>query len=89
MGEKTYAAHQEETFRDHESLCGRCGKCCGSEDGDPCSKLKKDVAGNFFCLEYDLRLGLQKTISGKYFTCVTVRELMKYDALRPGCAYKE
>ncbi len=72
-----------------ETACHRCGECCGSVDGDPCSKLVKEPDGTYRCSVYSDRLGPQLTVSGKVFNCVTIREIKKYDALRPGCGYRK
>jgi len=70
-----YSRKQEEDLIKHEAMCKRCGACCGASDGDPCEHLKQDEAGKFFCPIYDNRLGTHKTISGKLFACVPIREL--------------
>lgn len=59
----------------HEALCRRCGICCGSEDGDPCEHLRREKSGEYFCLIYKDRLGMQKTVKGNIFRCVPLRLL--------------
>ena len=78
---------KEENFSKFESLCKRCGKCCGSADNDPCEHLSKDAGGMFFCEIYENRFGPKKTVSGKIFTCVPIRDVARDGYLRPGCAY--
>ena len=58
-----------------ESLCIRCGGCCGAYD-DPCRHLKKDNQGKFYCNIYSERFGSRKTISGEDFNCVFVKEII-------------
>jgi uncharacterized cysteine cluster protein YcgN (CxxCxxCC family) len=80
-----YASGKEEEF---ESICKRCGECCGSLD-DPCRNLAKMDNGTYFCKDYSNRLGPQKTVSGKYFNCIPIREYISRDTLRPNCAYRK
>ncbi len=58
-----------------ESLCIRCGGCCGAYD-DPCQHLKEDARGKFYCAIYDKRFGPQKTVGGNGFNCVFVKEII-------------
>ncbi|MBL7072394.1 MAG: hypothetical protein ISS33_01285 [Candidatus Omnitrophica bacterium] len=82
---KKCASEQEEKF---ESICLRCGECCGALD-DVCVNLVKTKTGNrWFCKEYNDRFKLQKTVSGKSFRCVSIREHILNDTLRPNCAYR-
>ena len=71
-----------------ETLCKRCGGCCGSFD-DPCIHLKKDAEGCYFCEIYASRFGTRKTVEGEEFDCVPINEIIdtswKKDWL---CAYK-
>ena len=57
---------------DWESLCVRCGGCCGAYD-DPCLHLKKDAQDKFYCTIYDQRFGSRKTVKGEQFNCVFVK----------------
>ncbi len=79
-----YMAAKEEDF---ESLCKKCGECCGVSD-DPCSRLMAADDGTHACNDYHERLGAQKTASGKTFTCVPIREHIAARSIRPMCAYK-
>ncbi len=81
---ETYLHRKEENF---ESLCTRCGDCCGAYD-DPCRNLIKLEDGTYFCEDYKNRLGPQKTVSGKEFQCVSIREHIAKGSLRPRCAYR-
>lgn len=88
MENDTYQQKQKEQFTQYESLCKRCGACCGAFDGDPCVNLIKDKEGRCFCKEYDSRLGPQRTASGKVFNCVMIRDnISKYGFYYPGCGY--
>ena len=73
--------------KDFEDICAKCGICCGAIDTDPCVNLKKNDLAKYYCQTYANRLGPQKTLSGKTFTCITIRELIKQGALRLECAY--
>ena len=84
-----YAKSMKEQSEIFESLCARCGECCGSQDGDPCACLKYDHAqGVYFCEDYENRIGEQKTVTGKSFNCVPITEVARKRALRPHCAYR-
>jgi hypothetical protein len=88
MDELVYQQKQREHAGEHESLCRRCGACCGAYDGDPCVNLEKTADNRYFCKVYNARLGLQKTVSGKSFTCVLIRENLKKSPLPfPRCPY--
>jgi hypothetical protein len=88
MDELVYLQKQRELTEVYESRCKRCGACCGAYDGDPCAQLEKKADGSFFCRVYDSRLGPQKTVSGKSFTCVLIRENLKKSRLPfPRCPY--
>jgi hypothetical protein len=82
MDEVAYLQKQEEELIKYEALCRRCGACCGAFDGDPCEHLKKDESGKYFCPVYDQRIGVHKTVSGKQFACVPIRDL------RPNLPFK-
>ena len=82
-----YNRWHENAEQQHETLCRRCGRCCGSTDGDPCSKLIKNRDGTYSCSDYANRLGQQSTVSGKTFECVPIQDVKKAGGLRPGCGY--
>jgi len=84
---KYYKLLQQKNFH-FEKVCTRCGECCGASD-DPCSKLVKQPDGTYFCKDYANRLGLQKTISGKSFHCVSIREHIEGKTLHEKCAYRK
>jgi len=69
-----------------ESLCRRCGQCCGALD-DPCEELVKVERDKYFCKSYENRLGRKRTLSGAVFSCVPIREHIEKGTLRPSCAY--
>lgn len=83
-----YNLYQEEQFRDYESICRRCGACCGAEDGDPCVNLVENGDGTYFCKVYENRFGEQKTISGKIFHCIPIDDVIRNGGGRPNCAYR-
>ncbi|MDD5668928.1 MAG: hypothetical protein PHE58_02705 [Candidatus Omnitrophica bacterium] len=88
MDEKLYQEKLKKQQERHESLCRRCGACCGVLDGDPCVNLQKNADNTYFCRIYETRLGKQKTVSGKEFTCVLIREnCNNFGAVYPGCPY--
>ena len=88
MDDLQYELYKEETFSRFENVCRRCGECCGSRDGDPCRRLAVDEeTGYYYCSVYDNRFGPQETVSGKVFTCVPIRQIMKMGHLRQNCAY--
>ena len=74
---------------EYEKKCKRCGACCGTRNNDPCINLKKDLNNLFFCTQYSERLGVQKTISGKSFICVPIRNLLKSGSVPTDCAYTQ
>ena len=73
----------------YEGICKRCGKCCGAGGSDPCSQLISLGNGLYQCTNYTDRLGEQKTVSGKTFNCVPVREVLKYQDTLIDCAYRK
>lgn len=84
------AKRLKEREESYEAVCVRCGACCGAYDGDPCARLRKDATGAFFCDDYDNRLGPQKTVGGKRFNCVYVKDIMRYRWQGDSrCAYKK
>lgn len=83
---KRYEIHQKEWEKWYESVCKRCGKCCGA-NSDPCKNLKKLKDGTYLCNVYPNRLEEQETISGKKFSCVPIRQVIKYKDVFPNCAY--
>ncbi len=86
MDRVAYAQRQKILQEFHESQCKRCGACCGALGEDPCSRLRSDAQGKFYCSDYANRLGLQKTVSGKEFHCVLIRDLGQNLPFRE-CAY--
>lgn len=88
MDQEDYNLYKEEQFEFYESICRRCGACCGAEDGDPCASLVKNGDGTYFCNVYENRIGEQKTISGKTFHCIPIRDVIMNNGARPGCAYR-
>ncbi|MFH1441971.1 MAG: hypothetical protein ABIH18_08040 [Candidatus Omnitrophota bacterium] len=87
MDELLYLQKQKEASEKFEALCKRCGSCCGLFDNDPCLNLAKSQDGRYFCKIYEARLGIQETVSGKPFTCVSIRDLLKFDLPYSACVY--
>lgn len=86
--EERWSAHQKRAQEAWEALCQRCGACCGAAEGDPCEHLDTD-AGGFFCRIYADRFGWRRSVSGRAFRCVPIRDILHLDW--PGsssCAYK-
>lgn len=84
--DKLYTMKQDERLAEFEARCKRCGKCCGI-DQDPCSNLVKSASGGYVCKVYDNRLGSQKTVSGKDFTCVPINEVINKSMPYLSCGY--
>jgi uncharacterized cysteine cluster protein YcgN (CxxCxxCC family) len=80
---QSYLALKE---REYESICLRCGQCCGA-DNDPCLHLQRLADGSYKCNIYSNRPGTHKTIKGNNLTCVPIKELVKKGAAPYGCAY--
>jgi len=87
-GEPDYIIFQKEQELRWESLCARCGACCGALDGDPCEHLAEEAPGRFFCRIYENRFGLRTTRSGRLFRCLPIRYIL-HDAWpgRERCVY--
>jgi len=86
MNEAEYLKRQEKEQKEYEARCKRCGACCGMKDNDPCTNLRKDRTGKYFCDVYENRIGMHKTVSGKEFACVPIRDLYPNLPFK-GCAY--
>lgn len=66
-----------ESFLPHmkRAVCGAgCAK--GLSNGDPCVNLEEEAGGRYRCRAYEGRLGTQKTVSGRTFTCVSARDAL-------------
>ncbi len=89
MEDRQYLECQEKQEAEYEALCKRCGACCGIKDGDPCVELIAEPDGvHYRCRIYESRLGKRKTVSGKEFTCVELRDILgKSWEGHPECAY--
>lgn len=75
--------------KEWESLCIRCGGCCGAYD-DPCQHLRKGRDDFFYCTIYNKRFGNRISNAGEEFRCVPIKNILKTrwknDYL---CAYKK
>ena len=87
MDDSLYDNMQGERFVQYETSCVRCGQCCGAYDGDPCENLLLDIQGKYSCKVYERRSGLQKTLSGKSFNCVPIREPVRLELPYSRCPY--
>lgn len=88
--ENRYQLWQQTRQEKWESLCGRCGACCGAVEGDPCEHLIRLDNSRYWCKIYSNRFGAHKTRSGKPFLCVPVRDIVHKPW--PGdscCGYKK
>ena len=83
-----YNKYLEDKEGEFEAICLKCGACCGALD-DPCYNLVQTEDGKYFCRDYDSRIGLQKTVSGNSFHCVSIREHITTGTLHPGCSYSK
>ena len=81
----------QEQHREWEARCTHCGVCCGALE-DPCENLRKSSSGKYFCSVYERRLGTWRTVSGKSFECVMIRDKLARGESWPGdehCGYKK
>jgi len=85
MSEEEYLQRQGHEEAAYEARCRRCGGCCGAYD-DPCTRLRKDESGKYYCSVYDHRIGMQKTVAGINFACVPIRDLQPNLPFK-GCVY--
>ncbi|MCM8790338.1 MAG: hypothetical protein NC938_01365 [Candidatus Omnitrophica bacterium] len=89
MEEREYEKFLAQRESEYEALCRRCGECCGASGEDPCSNLVGDRHGRYFCKSYSTRHGIQRTISGRTFMCVSIRDVIRSGAYYHGCPYGE
>ena len=89
MDNNLYAKRLEGQEAAYEALCRRCGECCGADGTDPCSNLVKLEDGHYHCKTYETRLDLQKTLSGRVFMCVNIRDVIKRGTRYNNCPYCE
>ena len=87
MDEQAYEKVLANRDATHEALCRRCGQCCGTLGEDPCANLEKLADGTNSCRIYNIRHALQKTMSGRYFMCVNIRDVIKCGASYDNCPY--
>lgn len=88
--EKKYIKALEEKKQTLEDICLRCGKCCGSCDGDPCIFLEKTDDGHYFCGTYETRLGPQRTVNGYAFNCIPIEKAIREsDSVPATCPYRQ
>jgi len=74
--EAKYHQWQDQKLEEWEELCQSCGACCGVFDKDPCEHLREVNIGRYVCRIYENRFGLHKTLSGRSFKCVPIREIL-------------
>ncbi len=85
-----YQKHLKKKLELWEAKCTRCGVCCGIVEGDPCEHLVEVGKGVYGCSIYENRFGEHKTVSGKVFRCVPIRDILHKSW--PGdqcCGYKK
>ena len=87
MDERSYERVLADRDVAYESLCLRCGQCCGSLGKDPCAQLEKMPDGTYSCKVYEKRHGLQETVSGRGFMCVNIRNVITAGAEYHNCPY--
>lgn len=90
LDEEKYQDLLRKWERQWESLCTRCGACCGVKEGDPCEHLQELSGGRYACAIYENRFGFHKTRSGRTFQCVPIRQILHKSW--PGdecCGYKK
>jgi len=85
-----FDAWQQKQLEAWESLCGRCGACCGLAEGDPCEHLVQDSLGKYQCNVYANRFGIRRSISGREFKCVPIRDILHLSWIGDQCCgYKK
>ena len=86
-----YEEYLKQKQLSHESLCTRCGCCCGAFDGDPCEHLFLDSNKKYYCDIYENRFGTRKTVSGKTFQCMPIRDILFESSWADNkhCAYRK
>ena len=89
MDERKYTDKQKIDEEHYEALCRMCGTCCGAFSGDPCANLEKTSDGKYRCRSYQTRLGVQHSLSGRPFTCVEIRDVLKFGIPFEGCGYQK
>ena len=88
--DKSYEDLQNKELQAWESLCGRCGACCGLFEGDPCEHLVKSETGSYQCAIYENRFGLRKSVGGREFMCVPIRNILHQSWVGDQCCgYKK
>lgn len=81
---------QEIDQNEFEDICIRCGACCGVYDGDPCIHLHRDENWQYYCDQYEDRLGMQRTISGREIECISILEMLDDEWIGDHlCGYKK
>jgi len=89
MDDIAYRDKQQTEFRAYEARCKCCGVCCGAKGDDPCSKLRQRADGTYYCATYESRFGVQRSVSGREFTCVMIRDVIAFGVRYEGCGYNE
>ena len=89
MDDIAYRERQRAAFAAHEAKCRSCGTCCGANGDDPCSQLRSRSDGSYYCATYPTRFGVQRTVSGREFTCVMIRDVIAFGVRYEGCGYNE
>lgn len=85
-----YSRYWDDKAQEWDARCSQCGSCCGSLE-DPCENLQQRQSGVYACRVYENRFGPRRTLSGKEFVCVPIRDKIAAGHSWPGddhCAYK-
>ena len=85
-----YIIFENMSDEEFETICSRCGACCGAYDNDPCSHLKKSGNNQYYCDIYENRFGFHRTVNGNRIKCIPIKKKLNQgpwigDGL---CAYK-
>ena len=86
-----YEQYLLEKEKEWEARCTHCGVCCGALS-DLCENLRQTSLGKYFCSVYDRRFGRWRTVSGKEFECIPIREKLAKGESWLGdehCGYKK
>ena len=86
MQAQEYENYLKKKEEEYESVCIRCGRCCGAGT-NPCENLILLDDGTYFCKDYANRLGRHKSVNGMEFSCIPMRELVENGTAPQGCAY--
>ncbi|MBL7157027.1 MAG: hypothetical protein ISS92_02565 [Candidatus Omnitrophica bacterium] len=87
MDSVIYQNHLKDEFLKYEAMCAQCGQCCGANTNDPCANLEALGNGKYACRAYETRLGIQKTVKGNIFICVSIKDNIQKGFYSSKCTY--